>query len=137
MASRLFWSAGVAVCAAALIGCDGSGSETVSGKLTLDGAPLAEAHIGLVPKDATVKGGPFVGDTDDQGQFTLGPPGDPTGGVPAGAYSLSITTAYSGSGSETAVTPPERIPAPYTTGVDFEVPAGGTTAANFDLSSKR
>lgn len=137
MTSRLTASVGIAVCVAFLVGCGGGGSEAVSGKLTLDGAPLAKAHIALVPKDATVKGGPFVGDTDDQGQFTLGPPGDPTGGVPAGAYSLSITTAYTTSGSETAVTPPERIPAPYTTGVDFEVPAGGTAAANLDLSSKR
>jgi hypothetical protein len=124
-----------------VVGCGGVSFETVKGKITLDGAPLKGAHVSIAPKDAeaaqdqTLKG-PFAGVTDDQGNFSLGPAGNPGGGAPAGAYTLGITTSAS-SGDESAPPPVERVPAPYSSGgVDFAVPDGGTTEANFDLTSK-
>jgi hypothetical protein len=126
-----------------LIGCGGVSRETVSGKVTLDGAPLPGAKLLLVAKDAPRTAaadpsvtGPFLGVTNDQGEFELGPIGQEGGGVPAGAYTLTITTAWLDGGDEMSVTPPQKVPPPHSTGVDFELPDGGTDAANFDLKSK-
>jgi hypothetical protein len=48
-----------------------------------------------------------------------------------------MTTAFDPKGNETTAPPKEKVPAPYSTGgADYEVPAGGTDAANFDLKSK-
>jgi hypothetical protein len=129
---------------ATIAGCGSSVSyETVFGKVTLDGAPLPMAKVMLVSKNAPNTGdadpnvkGPFIGTTDDQGQFELGSIDDPGGGVPAGAYTLTMTTAWLESATETSVAPPQKVPPPYSDGVDFEVPDGGTDAANFDLKSK-
>lgn len=124
------------LCAAVLAGCGGgSGSETVSGKVTLDGAPLPNARVMLIPVDTAIKG-PFLAVTDGQGAYSIGPIGEPGGGAPAGAYRLTIGTAFTSGGDENAVPPPERVPTPYPQGVDFEVPAGGKSDANFDLTSR-
>jgi hypothetical protein len=127
---------------AMIAGCGGTSFETVSGKVTLDGAPLPKAKVLLVPKnpppnssDPNAKG-PYIGVTDDQGQFEIGLVGDTGGGVPTGTYTLAISTAWLDGGDETSITPPQKVPAPHSTGVDFEVPQGGTDAANFDLKSK-
>lgn len=118
------------------LGCRGGGAEETSGKVMLDGAPLPAAYLRLVPKDARVKG-PFLAKTDEQGLYSFGTIDDPGSGVPAGLYTLSITTAHSEVADEDTPTPPEKVPAPHSnTGIDFEVPAGGTTDANFDLKSK-
>jgi hypothetical protein len=127
-----------------VVGCGGGVSfETVSGKVTLDGAPLPAATLMLVPTnpptdpEADPKSkGPFLGKTDDQGQFSMGSIDDPGGGVPAGSYRLTMTTAHVEGADETTVFPPEKVPQPYPSGVDFEVPDGGTSDANFDLKSK-
>lgn len=125
---------------ASFAGCGGASYETVAGKVTLDGAPLSGAWLSLSSKtpppadaDIAVKG-PFLGQTDDQGQFSFGPVGNPGGGVPAGAYTLRIT--ISKTDNEMVAPPPEKVPLPYSQGVDFEVPDGGNDAANFDLKSK-
>lgn len=131
----------VILCAVVVAGCGGPASpQTVSGKITLDGAPLAAASLTMVPQDASIKDpafrGPFVGKTDDQGEFSIGPIGEPGGGAPAGAYKLTISTAFVEAFDENSIVPPERVPEPHRSGVDFEVPAGGTSEANFDLKSK-
>jgi hypothetical protein len=107
----------------------------VSGTVTLDGAPLPDAYLSLGHKDPTLKDR-YSGKTDASGRFNMGSLEQPGGGVPAGDYTLSITTAYSPLADEFHPAPPEKIPAPHATGIDFEVPAGGTTEANFDLKSK-
>lgn len=134
----------IAVLAAMLAGCHGGVDlETVSGKVTLDGAPLPNATLMLVSTSPPTKAntdpklkGPFLGKTDDQGEFSMGPIGNPGGGVPAGAYKLTITTAHVEGADENTVAPPERVPQPYPQGIDFEVPDGGKTDANFELKSK-
>jgi hypothetical protein len=132
------------MCALAAVGCGGGGVslEPVEGRVTLDGAPLVNASVHLTPKDPAAlqdkdRQGPFGGMTDDQGMFELGGPENPGGGVPAGAYTLGITTQINTSGDENAPLPVERVPPPHSSpGVDFEVPDGGKTDANFELTSK-
>jgi hypothetical protein len=129
------------LCVGMVAGCSGPASpQTVSGKVTLDGAPLPAASLTMVPKDESITDpairGPFVGKTDDQGEFSIGPINEPGGGAPAGAYKLTITTAFVEAFDENSVVPAERIPEPHRSGVDFEVPAGGTSDANFELKSK-
>jgi hypothetical protein len=127
-----------------IAGCGGGVDyQTVSGKVTLDGTPLPAAKLMLVSQNAPKTGnsdpsvtGPFIGTTDDQGHFSLGPGSNAEGGVPAGSYTLTIITAWSADVSETTIAPPEKVPPPYSTGVDFEVSEGGTDAANFELKSK-
>jgi hypothetical protein len=127
-----------------IAGCGGVDFQAVSGKVTLDGAPLPGAKLFLVPKDSSglsdadpIAKGPFLGVTDDQGQFDLGALGDPGGGVPPGVYTLTITTAWLENVTETSITPPQKVPPPHGSGVDFEVPDGGNDAANFDLKSNK
>jgi hypothetical protein len=143
MRSKKLRLAAFAIGSLVLVGCGGGASlQPVEGKVTLDGAPLARAWVSLVPKDAAALKdkdlqGPFVGEADEQGMFKLGPPGRPGEGAPAGEYTLAITTKHNASGDETAPPPVEKAPPPYSSpGVDFTVPAGGKTDANFDLKSK-
>jgi hypothetical protein len=124
----------VLACAA---GCSTGGAESVEGVVTLDGTPLPAAYILFIPTQSEIKG-PFNGKTDDQGRYSLGPIGDEGGGVPVGTYRVSITTAHSeDAGMEGVKLPPERVPRQYRDGsMQFDVPQGGTTAANFDLKSR-
>jgi hypothetical protein len=136
MQSRSFgWPAFVIGLSLVISGCGGPGAESVSGTVTLDGAPLTGARLTAVPSNPEIKG-PFIATTDSQGHYALGPIGDPGGGLPPGDYRLSITTAFNETVDEMTAAPPERAPAPYPAGVDFTVTAGGQTDANFDLKSK-
>jgi hypothetical protein len=121
------------LCALTAIGCGGGGPETVQGTITLDGTPLPEVYLTLAPKDTEIKG-PFIGKTDDQGRFTLGPLDDPTGGAPPGKYELAMTTAHS-DGMETSVPTPERVPADARVR-ELEVPDGGLPDLKIELKSK-
>jgi hypothetical protein len=122
-------------CALTALGCGGgAGRETVKGTVLLDGAPLAECYLTLAPKNAEIKG-PFVGKTDAQGHFTLGPIDDPDGGAPPGEYQLAMTTSHS-DGMETSVPTPERVPANARVR-DLEVPEGGLPDLKLDLSSAK
>jgi hypothetical protein len=123
----------------ALAGCGGGKAklETVEGKVTLNGAPLAGAFVQILPKDASSRLA-FSAKTDVQGHFLLGPSDKPQAGAAPGAYTLMMTTTRNTNGDENAPPPKELVPAPYSSpGVDFEVPAGGVTAAKFDLVSAK
>jgi hypothetical protein len=122
----------LACCALVALGCGGGGSEPVQGTVTLDGAALPNAYLTLAPKDQAIKG-PFVGETDDQGHFTLGPMDTPAGGAPPGEYQLAITTSRS-DGMETSVPTPERVPAGQRVR-DIEVPDGGLPDLKIELQS--
>jgi hypothetical protein len=119
---------------AALVGCGGgSGSETVQGTVTLDGAPLPQVYLTLVPNDKEIKG-PFTGQTDEQGRFTMGPMDNPGGGAPPGAYQLTLTTSRS-DGLETSVPTSERVPEDQVLR-DLEIPEGGLPDLKIELESK-
>src|SRR5262245_56638939 len=59
----------------------------VSGKVTLDGAPLAQAQVVFLPQgEKTI--GPVLAPTDAQGKYTLIGPGG--GGLPLGTYKVEV-----------------------------------------------
>jgi hypothetical protein len=121
---------------AAGFGCQ-QGGNPVEGKVTLDGAPLSGVHVAFFPAGASVNDPTlFRGVTDENGQYALRNPIENTTGALPGKYRVSLTTAVAGpDDDETTPLPPERVPAKYRT-QEYEVPAGGTTEANFELKSR-
>lgn len=69
-------------------GCSQSGTQAISGSVTLDGAPLATGEIEFVPAAKT--GGPLVGGSIEQGKYGIAAvaQGLKTGGV----YAVRITS---------------------------------------------
>src|SRR5262245_9551710 len=70
-------------------GCGGDGPFPISGKITIDGAPLAGAGITLTPKEG---GRPAFGETDESGTFhiTTSKSGD---GAMRGVYRVTVVWA--------------------------------------------
>jgi hypothetical protein len=133
--SRLL--AGLILITGACAGCEGGVKrEPVKGKVTLEGRPLAEVHVIFYPADAgTTQTTRYTGLTDDKGQFVMRD-ADRSEGVPAGKYRVTLTTAVAKpTDTETTPLPPERVPAEHRN-QQFEVPAGGTSEANFELKSR-
>ncbi len=127
----------------AIAGCGGDAYPlaSVSGTVTLDGVPLAEALISFEPvrQGEDPDSGPgSYGKTDQQGRFSLKSVHGEEGAV-IGTHVVRITTselkelADVGQGIE----PSKRIPRRYIDGsaLRFTVPAGGTDQADFALTS--
>jgi len=119
-----------------LAGCggqDGPPRGTVSGKVTLDGQPLAGATVTFYPEG----GRPSVGITDESGNYELAYTADKSGAA-VGKHTVRITTAQiSGEG----VSPDkmkEKLPAKYNdqSELTVEVASGSNQNVNFDLTSK-
>lgn len=129
------------VCAASVcaVGCSGEPSSVpVSGVVRLDEKPLADAKLTFDPASAgkTV----YLATTGPDGKFSLRELESSSEGAPAGKYRVSITTARpltDGKVDESTKFSPEVVPTRYRDGtLTFDVPAAGTTAANFDLQSR-
>jgi hypothetical protein len=129
-------------------GCGGSnefGVAPVSGRVTMDGKPLAEARVGFQPDFTAATGNQAGSDafgvTDAEGRYTLelvlG--GE---GASVGRNRVSISTYHGVEDPATGqgkVLAPETVPEKYrgrTSTLTFDVPSAGTTEANFDLTSK-
>jgi hypothetical protein len=118
-------------------GCDSPDVVPVSGRVTLNGQPLAGACVtlqptGLGPGERPEAAG-SVGWTDDDGRFKLRLIEPERDGALVGVHIVTITTAESEAG-DAAATKGERVPKHWRNGSQrFEVPAGGTREANFDL----
>ena len=141
----------VALAVFASAGC-GSGSykiSTVSGRVTLDGKPLAKASVTFVPMATQGNDSPgptAQGKTDADGRYTLAvDPGRP--GAVVGKCRIYITTIVPEAMGKTdpdrdaGGTPKfvrDRVPEKYNlrTELTFDVPPEGTDKANFDLTSK-
>lgn len=110
--------------ATSVVGCSGRGGKqaalvAVSGKVTLDGKPLAGASVAFVPQAGTKGAGAF-GTTDEEGRYALehrsgGP------GIEPGTYTVAFSklTLKDGgpipSGTNAAdVEAVERVPKQYT-----------------------
>jgi len=131
---------------AALCGCSsGPKFVPVSGTVTLDGKPLANAIVAFnpaaVPGKIEAAGPGSMAVTDDQGHFALkviGTDGKTVGAV-VGEHRVRVSTADNMTNSDSSDVahghPKERVPAKYNTNsqLTFTVPPGGTDAANFDL----
>jgi hypothetical protein len=116
----------------------------VSGVITLDGQPLAGAHVAFMPvQDGRSQSGPeALGETGADGRYSLKTVfGEP--GASVGKNRVMITTR------KTQIDPnnpdhskeiaKERVPGKYFTDqapLVLDVPAGGTKAADFALTSK-
>ena len=82
----------IVICLAGIAGCKrGRVLAPVEGKITLNNKPLADASVVLSPCAGNGPG-PFVGTTNTEGRFALGPVGKPGGGAAAADYMVMITT---------------------------------------------
>jgi hypothetical protein len=119
--------------AAMLSGCSGSGPEVapVSGRVTLDGAPLAGARIRFQPEASG--GSPSYGSADTDGQYTLGYKRGKAGAL-IGWHTVSIERG--GHDNSENKSKPPALPARYNTASELrqEVKAGEDNVINFDLT---
>jgi hypothetical protein len=114
----------------------------VSGKVTMDGNPLANAAVAFLPdtKPGAKPSPTSRGQTDKDGRYTLTSSEERPGAV-VGVSKVRISTMRSTGGSEGeggAILARETVPERYNarTELTFEVPEEGTDQANFDLQSK-
>jgi hypothetical protein len=121
------------------LGCGTSAPVSVAGKVSLDGKPLARATVMFSPSRPNAPG-PYVGETDQQGKFALGPTDKPAGGAAPGDYLVFISTVKGDpTGLEMAPAPTQKeiVPTAFRDGsTRFTVPEGGTKDANFDMKSR-
>ena len=119
-----------------LLGCGQKGPKVapVSGRVTLDNKPLANADVTFTPTEPGPKNTNLESSarTDEQGRYSLKMVQDRRGGAPVGANKVRISLIERG---EKIV---NRVPRAYNqdTKLTFTVPAEGTKEANFDLNSQ-
>jgi hypothetical protein len=118
----------------------------VSGAVTLDGQPLAAAHVTFMPVQDSQSGsqsGPeAAGDTDTGGRYSLKTVfGD--AGASVGKNRVMITTRKTeldpSNADRSREVAKERVPTRYFTEqapIVFDVPLAGSKAANFELTTK-
>ena len=108
----------------------------VEGNVTLDSKPLGNATVVLSPTRASAPG-PFVGTTDHEGHFALASVSKERAGAMPATYFVLITTVRPDPKNPDG--PPmqkEIVPPPFNDGSKrFDVPAGGTKEANFNIKS--
>ena len=128
---------GLAVLTTSMVGC-GSNSEypplgSVTGVVTLDGQPLADADVTFQPDG---EGRAAIGTTDSQGRYELVYLNDVKGAT-LGSNLVLITTFRDGSDDGSTPEVPEKLPARYHSAstVKVDVAKGGNTF-DFDLESK-
>jgi hypothetical protein len=119
------------------IGCGRTGPKavSVSGRVTMDQKPLANADVSFLPVDSDPNNSASresAGRTDEQGRFTLKLIQDQSNGAVVGTHKVRISVIERG----TKIV--NRVPKEYNenTKLTFTVPAEGTTEANFDLNSQ-
>lgn len=122
------------------IGCGGN-IVPVSGRVTLDDKPLANATVIFQPLSDQANPGPgSKGKTDSEGKFSLTLTTGNTSGAVVGKHKVSIT-AYEGGERQSSgpdMKPAKSlVPAEYNSKstLTFDVPPGGSPSANFDLKS--
>lgn len=119
----------------------------VSGRVTLDGQPVANVGLTFVPlaenKEKVNIGPGSLGKTDEEGRFTLRTVQGDKGAVPTDhivRMELAVSGGGAGSGDELAApdrTPTKlRLPRSAQDGsLHYQVPPEGTDQADFDLTS--
>ena len=137
------------LCLLVLCGCGSAGPEMadVSGMITLEGKPLSGAEIHFVSS-----GFEGYGRTNDEGRYSLdrgapvgeckvyitkAPEGDPSGGVDTSIEGMDdeqMRAMAQGTQDPNAkpLVPPE-FSDPENTNLSFNVPAGGSDKADFEL----
>lgn len=133
--------------AALALGCGGSEYDLapVSGVVTLDGQPVPQAIVVFQPaggKDKPNPGPSSSGSADAQGHYELKTL-DGAAGAVVGSHRVKITTPRppQNSANDSGIGQPvhkEIIPSRYNenTELTFDVPADGSTSADFKLTTK-
>ena len=139
MTTRLRLPLFLMACAASafVAGCGESGPDiaSVSGTVTMDGEPLANASVVF----AGTSGRPAGGATDSEGKYVLNFSGGRQGAQP-GKYKVRISTAADPWEDDDGTMMPataETVPIRYNsdTELEFEVVEGQANVADFDLTS--
>jgi len=124
-------------------GCGSSGKVApVSGTVTLDGKPLANARVVFQPIGSPGKpnaGMGSTGDTDANGKYTLKTVDTDQSGAVVAKHSVIISLKTESSDLDTYRPPPQKgLPAKYNrqSELQFDVTPQGSDAANFDLKSR-
>jgi hypothetical protein len=114
----------------------------ISGKVTLDGQPLADAVVRFQPLrtgDSINVGPPSTGRTDADGVYRLKVVARRGNGAVVGKHRVTISTLREEENEKgkTRIVIQERVPVQYnrSTTLMFEVPAEGTNKADFLLTS--
>jgi hypothetical protein len=115
-------------------GCGSGGTSAVTGKVTLDGAPLEGATVQFQPDQGKR---PSSGVTDAQGQYSLMYlPNQP--GAELGKHTVRITAQRSIEKDGKEITIPEPVPGKYNTQTTLSAEVkGGNNTFNFDLVSDK
>jgi hypothetical protein len=112
----------------------------VSGKVTLDGKPLANVRVVFQPsggKNSAETGPGSSGVTDAQGQYALKTiSAKPQPGAVVGPHTVQFDAVVTPKPGQEAALPDPKAPRIPPTSQPFEVPAAGTDQANFDLKSQ-
>jgi hypothetical protein len=124
-------------------GCNPAGKVVpVSGVVTLDGKPLANAHLAFQPQAAggtTSAGTGSYALTDASGAYKLRLADTDQPGAVIGSHRVEINLQIEADDRDPRTRPPAKVlPARYNTSTElrFEVKPGGTDKANFDLKSR-
>jgi hypothetical protein len=138
---RKTYSCLVLLAALFITGCGNNPHKTVpvSGKVTKDGKGLANAKVLFQPetKPGATASDSSVGVTDNSGSYTLKTTTGKEGAV-WGKHVVRITTGETApamEGQPVKVLKPETVAAKYNVNSDlkFDVPAAGTTSADFTV----
>jgi hypothetical protein len=125
-----------------LAGCGGGQYRTarVSGRVTLNGQPLAHAAITFQPVATEGHPNPGLGSgafTSSDGRYTLKLIGVDTTGAVVGTHMVRITLVAQDNSADDRQTRSKELPAKYNkkTKLKYDVPPGGTDSADFQLTS--
>jgi hypothetical protein len=134
----------LAVLAVGAVGCGGPyQTAPVSGRVTLNGQPLARASVTFQPVVSAGNNNPGPGSggfTDSDGRYTLKLIGQETRGAVVGLHKVRISLLPPDA-ADTDDRPKKykQLPAKYSgkdTKLEYEVLSGGTDSADFALTSK-
>ena len=121
-----------------LAGCGSSKIVPVSGRITLNNKPLARASVTFAPvgsKDKQEPGPSSAAITDADGRYTLRLIGQSGNGAMVGKHKVMVALQEEVDASDDTPIKLKQLPLKYNgqTTLEFDVPAGGTDGANFDL----
>ena len=122
-----------------LAGCGSSKTAPVSGRITLNGKPLAKASVTFAPvggKDNQEPGPSSAAITDDDGRYTLRLIGQDGRGATVGKHKVRIALQEETDAGDDGPVKLKQLPLKYNgqTTLEFDVPPKGTDAADFNLT---
>jgi hypothetical protein len=126
-----------------LAGCGGDGYKVapVSGQVTLNGKPLAKASVTFSPvaSGKNLEPGPSsYGHTDENGRYTLKLMTNDSSGAVVGKHKVQVAIMEEERDPSDDRSRPgvKQLPGKYNshTKLEFDVPAGGTQSADFNLT---